>query len=1136
MIDEEPPPPDDAADRARDLDAIIADYLQARDEGRPFDRDALLARHPDLADELSRFFDGDDRVEWLVASIVPAVATGGAWFGPYRTIRLIGRGGMGVVYEAEDPAAARRVALKVLPTLGLPDPRVHERFRREIELASRLDHPHIVPIVDHGTAAGIPYCAMELIRGRDLRTLIRAMRRGRPADGPSQQTRVGTIADTARIGAQAARALSHAHGQGIWHRDIKPSNLLLDLEGNIHITDFGVARAAEKPDLTETGELVGTLRYLAPERLEGWCGPWSDLYSLGLTLYELMLLRPAFAGRERSRLIRAIARESPRRPRAIDPAIPRDLETIVLRAIEKEPGHRYPTAAAMAEDLERFLSGRPILGRPISPWRRAWGWARRNPATAGALVAGAAVLAIGAAGGLFGLVKSRDAAVARAREAQAQRAAAETARRESDYQSLVIQSQQIRLLPHASGWSDRASDLIRKAAAIRPDPGLRDQAAAALVGIDARVVADLPGLGATSVAFDRDGKRLLIGGLEPDQEQENRARILDLTGDRPPLPTGLPGVGPVLFRDDGTPLQLTVQPGRALVLWDLDRRRAAARFELPGDAAPESLALGPNGSSIAVSVTTADRRGRVLVWDVGALRLRHEFVGGATALAFSGDGERLAGGDEEGRIRVWALPSGRPIADLPQGRNTIHCFGFARDPHPDARGDRDWLLAAGDSGGSIVIWNLATRLPVSRCHGSPFNVYALAFLPDGMTLASVGRVGGTTMLWDRATARPLLATGHSGLSLFSGLAVSADGRRLATAHHFLRDPALSRVILSELDSGRGIQTLRGLNAPVQHVLFSPDGRKLAALSDDWEIGLWDAAAGRLEAILSGPRGYSADNAGLAFSGDGRRLAACAGREAKLWDLESGRELGAWPMPPGLLDEVAFHPSGRLLASRVETLNASDVPIGNDHRIYPRVGRVRDLCGPEPSRPSLEFRAFNRRIHAFLPVRDGRYYVVAGSHEAPDGRYRAIKVIDGTTGAELWSIRYAFEEKSGEAIAVVNSGRDVIAWLWDGPDLKCSLLDVETGKELRRLDRILGSPDPAWTTFVGRGPELPGPSLEDSDGRRLLTLGIDYRMTSRRHGPFSPDGRRVAWGNADGSVMVADLEEIRDRLGRVGLGW
>jgi eukaryotic-like serine/threonine-protein kinase len=357
MNDEAPAQSDDAINRDDRLNTAIAAYLQARDEGRPLDREAILAHEPDLADELKRFFDSDDQLGWLITSVVPAVAAEGAWFGRYRVLRRISRGGMGVVYEALDPATALRLALKVLPTLGLPDPREEERFRREIDLAVRLDHPQIVPILDFGTFGGIPYCTMKLIDGHDLSRVIRSLKRpDRPAPAEARDllspkpnreailraiglSEEGLSAENlprywrfvAGVGVQAARALAYAHGQGITHRDIKPANLLLDDQGNVHITDFGLAKAGESPDLTVTGDVVGTLRYLAPERLAGWSDPRSDVYSLGLTLYELLVLHPAFESIDRSRLLGAIASESPRRPRSVNRAIPRDLERIVQR-------------------------------------------------------------------------------------------------------------------------------------------------------------------------------------------------------------------------------------------------------------------------------------------------------------------------------------------------------------------------------------------------------------------------------------------------------------------------------------------------------------------------------------------------------------------------------------------------------------------------------------------------------------------------------------------------------------------------------------------------------------------------------------------------------------------------------------
>jgi hypothetical protein len=209
----------------------------------------------------------------------------------------------------------------------------------------------------------------------------------------------------AQIGVQVAEALAYAHQQGVLHRDIKPSNLLLDLQGTIWITDFGLAKAAAEADLTRTGDIIGTLRYMAPERFRGTSDPRSDVYGLGMTLYELLTLGPAFVGIDRERLIHQITQSEPPRPSQLNPEVPRDLETIVLKAIDREPSHRSQTADELAEDLQRFLDDRPIRARRASLGERAWRWCRRNPALAGVTAVAAALLVVVATVSLVGYIQ-----------------------------------------------------------------------------------------------------------------------------------------------------------------------------------------------------------------------------------------------------------------------------------------------------------------------------------------------------------------------------------------------------------------------------------------------------------------------------------------------------------------------------------------------------------------------------------------------------------------------------------------------------------------------------------------------------------------------------------------------------------
>ncbi len=314
----------------------------------------------------------------------------------FRIIREVGRGGMGVVYEAEEERLSRHVALKVLPASSLMEPKQVQRFEREARAAARLHHTNIVPVFGSGHQEGHHYYFMQYIDGRGFNAVLDELRRLRQGPSSASMTEeLSTITDRdrlayrslARIGLQVALALEHAHDQGVLHRDIKPSNLLLDTKGNVWVTDFGLAKTLEAEDLTSTGDVLGTIRYMAPERFAGRCDARSDLYSLGLTLYELVALRPAYEAQDRYELIERMRRDDPTSLRKLDPRFPRDLETIIHKLIAREPARRYATAAALAADLSRFLEDRPVQARPASPPKRALRWCRRNPWVASFLAA-----------------------------------------------------------------------------------------------------------------------------------------------------------------------------------------------------------------------------------------------------------------------------------------------------------------------------------------------------------------------------------------------------------------------------------------------------------------------------------------------------------------------------------------------------------------------------------------------------------------------------------------------------------------------------------------------------------------------------------------------------------------------------
>lgn len=325
----------------------------------------------------------------------------------FRIIREIGQGGMGIVYEAEQVSLQRHVALKVLPFRSRFDSNRYQRFEREAQAAARLHHSNIVPVLSFGEHDGLYYYAMQFIDGRGLDQLLREWREQQESSptklGPERWNHI------ARIGLQVAEALQYAHDQGILHRDIKPANILLDNTGNTWVADFGLAKELDNDDLTRTGDLIGTLQYMAPEQFQYEADVRSDVYSLGLTLYELMTLEAGFQDTNPSKLIRRMSEDQPPSPRSINPAIPRDLETIVLKAIAGEPADRYQTAQLLASDLRRYLEDRPVIARRATPVERLWRWARRNRIIATLATTAAVSITLAAAVGWAGYVRTGQA-------------------------------------------------------------------------------------------------------------------------------------------------------------------------------------------------------------------------------------------------------------------------------------------------------------------------------------------------------------------------------------------------------------------------------------------------------------------------------------------------------------------------------------------------------------------------------------------------------------------------------------------------------------------------------------------------------------------------------------------------------
>jgi serine/threonine protein kinase/WD40 repeat protein len=1039
----------------------------------------------------------------------------------YEILAELGHGAMGSVYKARQKELKRLVAIKVIRSTAQADPRYLARFRTEAEAVARLQHPNITQIYEVGQQDGIPYLALEYVDGGSLARWLA----GKPQPGR----------EAAEVVATLARAMHYAHEQGVVHRDLKPENILLQLRNGKggfpedsgdasnrkptaaicipKITDFGLAKLQENvAGLSLPGMIVGTPGYMAPEQAEGKIqevGPVADTYALGAILYEMLTGGPPFKGCTPVDALVQVRIADPVPPSRLVPKVPRDVETICLKALSRAPASRYSSAGALADDLQRFLKGEPIQARPVGTAERLWRWCRRHPAGAGLVAtAGALLIAVVTVSILVAAV-SRTEAQARHRE------------------SLIGQLQLVRSGTRINGWSDEAWKLVVETSALRKDATLRSLAAAACSDLDARPGKYLEHTGVSWVAFDSVGRRLLLGGRNDSRGRPlETAKIWDLDSGRLTL-HGKAGPGPVVFDHDGTPVQLVCQRGGAATTWNLAQEKLVSTCRLGPPVAQSPtrwlehnalglpiLARATNGSVAAAAVAGGTGPGAVAAWDTASGRLLFRVAQAASALALAPGGNLLAGGNSQGQISLWTVPEGKETATLRMGSVAIHCLAFSLD------GQR---LAVGDSAGAVTVWDVAGRVPVAFGRGPQQEVFALAFSPDGTLLASGGR--GPARLWDAATGHLVLSLRTTGLT--SALVFAPDGRRLVVGS---QDPA--RVAVWELEPGRGTRTLRGLTSQASHLCFSADSRLLAALGHHRTVAVWDLNQGQLRFLLPTFKSNANSDAGLAFSPDGRRFACSTEDGAKLWDAETGRELASWQLPRGGGDALAFHSSGALLLWREEPEeNAAGA-------VRRRICRIRNLLGPAPSTPLAEITDLDGHLLDTLATPDGKLFLAEGTYRGPKDQCRAVNAYDSLTGARRWSIPSTHTPLDG-TLALDSSGT-VLALRTDNRPQVGSLAEVASGGLLGDIQPYPVCLGPVASDLVRRGAgEPPGEEhgyglFRPGDASAQLVLGMDTIPSFRPI--LSRDGSLLAWSNADGTVSVCDLPQLRERLSGAGLEW
>jgi eukaryotic-like serine/threonine-protein kinase len=1065
------------------LDLIYAEVLLRRAAGEHPVPAEYTARFPAVAAEVRDQFEVDaalpERPTMGPASTGPYVPVSGPSVPPgYELLEEVGRGGMGVVYKARHQRLDRIVALKMVRSGELADPLERARFASEARAVARLSHPNIVQIYEVGEANGCPFLALEFVPGGTLADALAGPLPLRPS---------------AALVATVARAVHHAHQAGIVHRDLKPANVLLgdDELGRVRndgttvtdspsfanlpsssfrpkITDFGLAKLLEVADgPTRTGDFLGTPNYAAPEQAFAAevVGPPADVHALGAILYHLLTGRPPFAGATALETLDQVRFADPVPPSRLRPNLPRDLETITLKCLRKDPAKRYPTAAALADDLDRFLAGQPIAARPVGPVERGLKWCRRRPAAAALAgvsgLAGAGLLAVLVVSDVRVRHRQAETAAALRAETDARRDLAETLERER----YTLYLQRIRLA-QAAVLASNVRQADRDLEACRPGPGDRDFRAwewSYLKGLcHAEMLAFRRHARPVSwVAFHPAGDRLASIG------RDLNLMVWDAAGGNVrytrPVPTadargcfspdgkwlaiGDPGRNRVVVHAAADGREVYGVAGTAPVfspdggrLAAVDVSRKQIRIYAAGDGAElktlpyqdhlaDSFAFRPDG--LWAAAAGPDRT--IRVWNVEAGGAGYTLPGqptGAFRPVFSPDGRRVASAGEDGTVRLWDAATGADLGTVPaHPTGNITCLTFS----PDGR-----RFASGDLAGAVRVWDADGR-SVQALPGHGAGVLALAFGPGGRALASAS-VDQTVKVWDAETDPKAVAfRGHVGFVL--GVGFAPDGGRLASAGFD------GRVKVWEAATGRVLLDLPGRMGRIAAVRFSPDGGRLAAVSQDTAVRVWDAATGREVSRFEGRNGSRV----ATVSPCGTYVAAAAdGSGVKLWELATGRPLRTLT---GHLDRVQgldFSPDGGRIAAagRDGTVRVWEASTGGE--LYVLRGHTDPV-----------------RCVAFSP--DGRLLATGGGDD--------IRLWDPRTGGAVRTLRGRWGRSTVHALGFSPDGRRLAA---GGVHAAVTLWDTDSGEEVV---------------------DLPTP--------RMIVTGVR----------FGPDGRSLAAVTNDGTVTV-----------------
>jgi WD40 repeat protein/tRNA A-37 threonylcarbamoyl transferase component Bud32 len=1034
----------------------------------------------------------------------------------YEFIRVLGRGGMGVVYQARHRKLNRVVALKMILAGGHAGVEQEQRFLAEAEAVAHLQHRNIVQIFESGTYQRLPYFTLEYVPGGSL------------ADKVREAPLAPGVA--ARIVEQMAEGMAYAHQRGVIHRDLKPDNVLLDSDGTPKITDFGLAKRISEPGMTHSGAVMGTPSYMAPEQAAGntrAIGPLTDVYGIGAVLYRLVTGRPPFQGTTTLETMLQVSNEEAVRPTQLQPKLPRDLETIILKCLDKEPRKRYAGAASLAEDLRRFQSGEPILARPIGRAARLIKWARRKPAQA-ALVAvittAAFVFLIGFALFTWQLEDERDYALDQGRIARQQtlltaserdranqekKAAidaqhtAETERTRAQLQEAETKKQlRIAQTAHYAGQIQHARRLIedhnvgqamRVLAECQPD----------LRHFEHRFLTALCERNLHSFSCHLD----IVNGIATFSSSPDSPLAVTASGDKTVKIWDLAsGQEIYTFQGHATTVQCVACDRR----WRIASGSADGVLKIWDGAKGKmlySVLAHPGGvrgvafSNTGLQIATAGMDGQVKIWDANLGKLVRGWKAHQTAfsVAFTPDGKKLLSGGEDG-AKLWDTTTGTEVVTLPQHKANAGSVACSADGKHLAAGYGDW---------KIKIWSMAGAEEHTIQDGN-WIVNCVAFSPNSSNLAA-GLANGPIKVYDVRTGQLLSRYGSEtwdgprcfaytpdgiGLVAASGVYDSSTRKHVGSSVRFwsLKDPAYLEV--SMLLEPRG--------GAVWAVAFNADGSLLAWGGDKGVIVLQEPS-GRVVRILDGPK--SLVNL-IAFRSDAKQLISGANDgKARVWDVATGECLQTLGLEKTSIQALAYHPGGSMIATA-----------SGDKKIR--------LWNPATGEELRTLEGHQMQVTCVAFSKDGSI-LVSGS---PDDTLKVWDVASGTLMQSLPAhkgVRCAVFSPDGTLLAT--AGNDFLVKLWE----------VRTWKEIRTL---AGHSEPVGAlAFSADGQRLASASgafvqageakiWDTASGQELLGLrGINYRLV---HGlAFDPDGSRLALAGGNNFVQLLMTRNESDEIQR-----